>query len=507
MAKTNDKKKAFLRASVEMLEQAKDAVRDKYNQYDGTEDTMEHIVELIDTGKEINMAYARNAGYSEDDLKDAEYTKVNGLEVEKYRRHLEKRGMTDEQMREKAYGSVELPTVTASSETKKKKSKGIFSFSKKKKKIIQAEENTSSFNIPNRNVIGEGYSDEKVKTPHIEDDTISEEPKEEVKYDVTENVNKVYNKPKVTSKNTVSVSDFDMNYVSPLTRYDIIELPSHGECYPSKKGRLPVRELTAADENLIASPNMYVSGTLIDTLIRRCVLDNSFDTEQLCDGDRDAIVLWLRATAFGQEYNIGVINPENSKKYTVTIKLGDFKYKEFDLKGDDNGLFEYTFENGDIAKFKILSYKENQQLQEEIANKYVDQKKYIVYKLINDIKRQVSEIFKEELEDEPLNDAVDYIIDWSNKGIVDGGYEEKLYDEFVTKNLSSRTVSINGNNDKEYINTYINSLRLSESKKYREYIFNNSPGFDFSFEVPIPESDGGGSFTSFLRYDDTIFLQ
>ena len=356
-------------------------------------------------------------------------------------------------------------------------------------------------------MIGEGYSDEKVKTTHIEDDTISEEPKEEVKYDVTENVNKVYNKPKVTSKNTVSVSDFDMNYVSPLTRYDIIELPSHGECYPSKKGRLPVRELTAADENLIASPNMYVSGTLIDTLIRRCVLDNSFDTEQLCDGDRDAIVLWLRATAFGQEYNIGVINPENSKKYTVTIKLGDFKYKEFDLKGDDNGLFEYTFENGDIAKFKILSYKENQQLQEEIANKYVDQKKYIVYKLINDIKRQVSEIFKEELEDEPLNDAVDYIIDWSNKGIVDGGYEEKLYDEFVTKNLSSRTVSINGNNDKEYINTYINSLRLSESKKYREYIFNNSPGFDFSFEVPIPESDGGGSFTSFLRYDDTIFLQ
>ena len=36
--------------------------------------------------------------------------------------------------------------------------------------------------------------------------------------------------------------------------YDIIPLPSNGECYASKIGRLPVAYLTAYDENLITSP-------------------------------------------------------------------------------------------------------------------------------------------------------------------------------------------------------------------------------------------------------------
>jgi hypothetical protein len=50
-------------------------------------------------------------------------------------------------------------------------------------------------------------------------------------------------------------------------------------------------------------------------------------------------------------------------------------------------------------------------------------------------------------------------------------------------------------------------MRMSDAKKYREYMFDNSPGVDFSFEVQIPESDGGGSVSSFLAYDDTIFLE
>ena len=32
------------------------------------------------------------------------------------------------------------------------------------------------------------------------------------------------------------------------------------------------------------------------------------------------------------------------------------------------------------------------------------------------------------------------------------------------------------------------------------------PGVDFNFEVNIPESEGGGSFATFLRIDDTIFI-
>lgn len=512
MADKVDKKKAFMRASIEMLEDAEQRVKDKYSKYENTEDTMNDIVSEIRVANEINQNAAKNAGYSEDELRNAEYTKVSGLEVEKYERYLKKIGMTDEQMHNKAFGEEEARTVIASSETKKKKVKGFFTFSKKKE---ETEENKDvlEFDLTKRTVKGEGYVDNVVdmEAAITDSETVNEEQSKtesEVKSDVSEEVKQVYNKPDINTleKTTTSVSDFDMQEVSPMTRYDIIELPSHGECYPSKKGRLPVRELTAADENLIASPNMYVSGMLIDTLIRRCVLDKSFDTEQLCEGDKDAIVLWLRATAFGQEYNVTAKNPETGKEYKANINLGDFKYKEFNLKGDENGHFEYRFSNGDIAKFKVLSSKEIQEVQDEVASQYINQKKYLIYDMIGKIRRQVDEIFMSEEGDEPLLDAVDYITDWANKGVTDAGYADKLYDEFVTKSMEKRTFSVNGNEDRKFVSDYISSLPMSESRRYRDYMFSNIPGIDFSFEMPIPESDGGGSFTSFLRYDDTVFI-
>jgi hypothetical protein len=216
--------------------------------------------------------------------------------------------------------------------------------------------------------------------------------------------------------------------------------------------------------------------------------------------------LWLRATAFGQEYNVTAKNPETGKEYKANINLGDFKYKAFNLKGDENGHFEYRFSNGDIAKFKVLSSKEIQEVQDEVASQYINQKKYLIYDMIGKIRRQVDEIFMSEEGDEPLLDAVDYITDWANKGVTDAGYADKLYDEFVTKSMEKRTFSVNGNEDRKFVSDYISSLPMSESRRYRDYMFSNIPGIDFSFEMPIPESDGGGSFTSFLRYDDTVFI-
>ena len=49
-------------------------------------------------------------------------------------------------------------------------------------------------------------------------------------------------------------------------------------------------------------------------------------------------------------------------------------------------------------------------------------------------------------------------------------------------------------------------MRAKESMDYRNYFVDNKPGVDFKFDVNIPESDGGGSFATFLRIDDTIFI-
>jgi hypothetical protein len=67
-------------------------------------------------------------------------------------------------------------------------------------------------------------------------------------------------------------------------------------------------------------------------------------------------------------------------------------------------------------------------------------------------------------------------------------------------------MSINGNTDREYIKNFVENMRVGDAKKYRDYINSNKPGINLAVNVNIPESDGGGSFATFLRLNDTVFF-
>lgn len=495
-----DKQLAILKASNQMLEDAKESIREKWSD-DPIQ--MNKLLGEVDRAKSENYQIGeKQLKAGSEEINGANFGKVSKAWIDKYNNHLRTIGMTDEQMRSKSIEGADENTAKAiaSSETKQKEKKKWFPFMKKEKNENQE---IVDFSIDKRTVKGDGYveNDTTVKDKEKKTEEKTEEPNKEMTIETIEE------KTGLLNENTVSeYPDFDPSSLNPLSRFDIIELPSKGECYKNKTGRIAVRELNASDENLIASPNMYANGQLIETILKRCIISKNFNVDEMCSGDRDAVVMWLRATAFGPEYNVSVTSPTNGKRYNTTINLSDFKTKEFKLKGDENGYFDYTFGNGDTVKFKILSFKENQETQEEIALEYVGDKKRIVYKRILEIKRQVNEVFKRELEDEALTAAMDYIEEWSNQTNSDVT-EDKLYSDFITRAMIKRTMSINGNSDKDFIAQYIANMPLSESKKYREYMFENTPGIDFSFEIEIPESDGGGSISSFLTYDDTIFLE
>ena len=523
-AKRN-KKLAELRASNQMLEDAKENIREKLA---ADPEKMEEILDLVDNAQAENEQIARmQYNASRNDVIGAQYGEVSQYYQDKYKKHLENIGLTDEQVRAKSSDDAASKglKIVASSDSKKEKDKKWFPFMKKKNEVNElGEEVITEIDQTKRVIAGDGYipnekngtspdkfmkdlaekTDKKQEEQPIEQKNFQETKKNEPEINVNDKIEQNLG-IKDRNKGGYEYPDFDPSAVSPLTRYDIIDLPSHGECYKHKKGRIPVRELTAADENLIASPNMYANGQLIETILRRCILDKNFNVDEMCPGDRDAVVLWLRATAYGPEYNVSTVNPENGKTYKSEINLSDFKYRDFNLKGDENGLFDYTFDNGDVAKFKILSYKELTKLQEDMALQYINQKKYIVYQKIKDIKYQVDEVFKDETGDDVLNQAIDYIYDWANNDAILKN-EETLYSNFMTSSLIKRIVSINGSDDPKIIEDYINNLRITESKKIREYIFNNNPGIDFSLTISIPESDGGGSFESTFQYGETIFI-
>lgn len=315
---------------------------------------------------------------------------------------------------------------------------------------------------------------------------------------------------KVGSKksNDGVVYNFDFSQIPEYVQYDVIPLPSNGQCYPIDSplrcGKVPVSYLTASDENLIASPNIYRDGKLIDIILGRKILDKNIKVSDLCSGDRDAIVLWLRATSYGDDFPISTVNPNTGKQYNVTLKLSSFQFYDFFLDGDDEGYFEYINQsNGDVFKFKFFTNEDDEKFKRIITSQVTDMTKLDLYNDIVKIENTLSWVDVTEEEKEMLTEDIGEIKEILAKDAPE--VDESIYPTTVTEQMIMHTISINGKTDREYIKNYIENMRSRDAIEYRNYFLNNNPGVDFNFTVTIPESDGGGSFDTFLKITDSVF--
>jgi hypothetical protein len=288
-------------------------------------------------------------------------------------------------------------------------------------------------------------------------------------------------------------------------KFDYIPLPSKGEGYKSKIKKIPVAYLTAYDENLIVSPNLYKDGTFLEYMLKTKIMTDEIEADELLPGDRDAIILWLRGSGYGPEYPVTATDNATGEKFETVVDLSKISVKKFTLKGDANGHF--TFElpfSKDKIKFKFLSYKDIKNLEKMEENENLKLKKL----KINELNSQLGEyISADEDIDRALkmrmSDAMKAITEYANS--IDAE-EDTLFSHTVTNKLIESIVSVNGVTDRKYINEYVMFMNVRDSSALRKYITENEPGMDFNVTVQKPASLGGGSLTMFLTLDQFIFL-
>ena len=80
------------------------------------------------------------------------------------------------------------------------------------------------------------------------------------------------------------------------------------------------------------------------------------------------------------------------------------------------------------------------------------------------------------------------------------------YNKLITNRLEVSVVAVNDNYDRKYITKYVKNMVAKDSLMLRRYIIENEPGVNFEIEVERPEILGGGSFKTFLEWDDNVFL-
>lgn len=299
--------------------------------------------------------------------------------------------------------------------------------------------------------------------------------------------------------------NFEFNNVDMEVQYDIVELPSKGLCYKEKFSRIPVGYLTAYDENFITSPNLYKDGLIIDYLLKHKIMNKDIDVEELISGDVDAITLFLRITSYGQEYPIIARDPESGQDIETVIDLSKLQVKDFNLVSDENGWFDFELPiSKDKVKFRFLTRKDKRVLEKlgEIEDYGVKASK--IRLMMKDL---ISWIKKDDLlsgkEKQTYIDNVKKFEDWCS---MLNSKEKMPFNKTITNRLELSIMSINGETDRNYIAKYVHNMGAKDALMLRRFILENEPGIDWEIDVPRPESLGGGSFKTFLEWEDTIFL-
>ena len=219
--------------------------------------------------------------------------------------------------------------------------------------------------------------------------------------------------------------------------HDVVSLPSGGKFYKNKKSSIKVGYLTANDENILMSPNMIQSEGLIKTLLKQKIYEPNFNVEELLDGDVQAILLFLRNTAFGTGYRIQTIDPVTKKDFETEIQLDEIDFITPELQPDENGLFELKLpSSGKVVQCKLLNIGE----QEEIDR-------------------------------------------------IQNTYPEGMVAPVATKRLEKQIVTLDGDDNKQNISVFITQMPISDAKYIRQQLRLAEPRLDLRREILAPSGE------------------
>ena len=214
---------------------------------------------------------------------------------------------------------------------------------------------------------------------------------------------------------------------------ELVPLPSMGKVYPLESPChglevVEIKAMTAKEEDILTSRALLKKGTVITELIKSCLIDRSIDSLQLLSGDRNALMVAIRITGYGADYNVELECPECGVKSPHSFDLSALPLKRLELEPVQLGanLFEYELPYcKKKVRFKFMTGRD----EEEILFMSEKQKKLAL------------------------------------------GAESN-----VTTSLLYAILSIDGVSDRSKISTFVKMMPARDSLALREHIRENEPG-------------------------------
>jgi hypothetical protein len=218
--------------------------------------------------------------------------------------------------------------------------------------------------------------------------------------------------------------------------HDVVILPTGGIFYKSKKKSIKVGYLTATDENYLMS-GLGSRDNIVMTLLRNKIYEHDLRPDELLDEDIQAILLFLRNTAFGPEYTVISEDPKTNKKFESNINLGELNIKKGQILPNEDGTFTTKLPvTGSMVKLKPISFGELFEIEKIIEN-----------------------------------------------------YPKGRVAPKVTMKLQRHIVELDGNNDLGNISMFVEKLPIGDSKYIRKFLKDNVPSLDLNKQILAPSGE------------------
>jgi hypothetical protein len=147
--------------------------------------------------------------------------------------------------------------------------------------------------------------------------------------------------------------------------HDVVPLPSQGVFYKNKKKSVKVGYLTANDENILLAGG----DDMTQNLLRSKIYEPDMRIEDMLEGDVEAILIFLRNTAFGPEMELTLNDPATKKPFQTKVMLDELNILQGQQPGEDGTFMATLPKSQTTVKLKPLSYGEILENQ-KIINSY-----------------------------------------------------------------------------------------------------------------------------------------
>ena len=136
-----------------------------------------------------------------------------------------------------------------------------------------------------------------------------------------------------------------LNFVVPT---DFVDLPSKGHFYPEghtlhKKEYIEIRQMTAKDEDILTSVSLLKKGVAIERLLESLIVDKTIGVSDLLVGDKNAMMIRARISAYGGIYETKVQCPYCQANADHSFDLENIAIKELDIDDSIESTKDGTF--------------------------------------------------------------------------------------------------------------------------------------------------------------------